>query len=65
MTYNAARNTATWTFPGLSELALPKGTYQVSLGAAGITDATSSLLDGDRDGVAGGDYTLAKWFRVS
>jgi hypothetical protein len=39
-----ANNTATFTFPGLSNGLLPDGNYQITLSGAGVTDAAGNPL---------------------
>jgi hypothetical protein len=64
VSYDAEKNCATWTFPGLPEGTLPKGKFHIALAGWGIADSAGQTLDGDRDGVAGDDYAPEKWFRV-
>ena len=64
VSYDPAKNCATWTFPGLPDGALPKGKLHLALAGWGIADSAGQTLDGDRDGVSGDDYAPAKWFRV-
>jgi hypothetical protein len=61
LSYNAAKKSATWSFPGVSGGALPAGTYRVRLLAAGISDAAGRHLDGNRNGIGGDDFV---WGRV-
>ncbi len=63
MTYIASKGTAVWTFPGLTNGALPAGVYHVRLVAAKIADAAGRLLDGNRDGVGGDDFVSSKGYR--
>ncbi len=58
LTYDAATNTATITFPNFSA-GLPKGSYTLTLSAVGITDAAGNALDGNRDGKGGDNYTFS------
>jgi hypothetical protein len=63
VTYDAAKRTATFTFPGLEGAALPAGTrFRVVLTGAGVTDSIGQTLAGDRSGTPGVDYAPAKWF---
>ncbi len=54
LTYNASSNTM---ILGLGT-SMADGNYSVTLSAAGITDQAGNSLDGDTDGLAGGDYIL-------
>jgi hypothetical protein len=65
VSYDAAKNAATWTFSGLPDGALPAGAYQLSLTALGITDSTGRMLDGNGDGSPGTDYTSARRLKVT
>jgi hypothetical protein len=66
VTYDAARNTATFTFPGLADGALPSGSkFHVVLAGSGVTDSVGQSLAGDRTGAAGIDYAPVKWFTVA
>lgn len=61
--YDAARKTATFTFPGLEGAALPAGSkFRVVLSASGVTDSIGQTLAGDRTGTAGVDYASVKLF---
>ena len=44
VSYNAATNTATFTFPGFTNGILPDGRYRATLLAAGVTDAAGNPL---------------------
>jgi hypothetical protein len=57
VTFDAASNTATFTFPGLPGGVLPAGRYRVTLVAAGVT-AGGVALDGNGDGTPGDDYVF-------
>ncbi|MHB8520202.1 MAG: Ig-like domain-containing protein, partial [Limisphaerales bacterium] len=46
-TYNSTTNTATWTFPGLSNKALPEGNYLLEIRAATVTDVNGTPLASD------------------
>ena len=55
--YDPATDTGRWD---LTDLGLSPGYYTLSVLASGVTDAVGTMLDGDQDGTAGGDYeTLA------
>lgn len=60
--YDAASNTARWTFPGLAGQSLPDGNYRVVLRGTGIADVDGQPLDGDGNG-AGGDDHRFEFFR--
>lgn len=62
MAYDSASHTAVITFPGLSDNALSGGRYMMTLLAQGISDGSGNLLDGNRDGTGGDDYS--REFRV-
>jgi len=63
VSYDAARNTATFTFPGLADAALPAGSkFHVVLAGSGVTDAVGQMLAGDKTGAAGVDYAPVKTF---
>jgi hypothetical protein len=65
VTYDAARNTASFTFPGLADGALPAGSkFHVILAGWGITDAAGPMLAGDKPDAAGTDFAPVKWFNV-
>ena len=61
--YSPKTRTATWTFPGETDGALPAGTFRVTINAATITDAAGRHLDGNKDGGGGGDYVWKKTLR--
>ncbi|MDB5328645.1 MAG: Metalloprotease [Phycisphaerales bacterium] len=56
LTYNAATRTATITNTGAL---LANGNYTLALASAGVTDATGNPLDGDGDGLIGGNHLLS------
>jgi Chitobiase/beta-hexosaminidase C-terminal domain/CotH kinase protein/Lamin Tail Domain/PKD domain len=56
--WDAPTSTATWTI----NVPLADGNYLATLSGAGVTDAANNSLDGDGDGVAGGDFTLPFFF---
>lgn len=57
LTYDAATNTATWTFPKLDGQALKAGEYDVELsGGGGVRDVKGTPLDGNADGVGGDGF---------
>jgi hypothetical protein len=62
VSYDAGTNTATFTFPGLTDALLPDGDYTATIVAAGVTDAAGNPLDGNDDGVIGGDYAFNFFF---
>jgi hypothetical protein len=62
VSYDAGTNTATFTFPGLADALLPDGDYTATIVAAGVTDAAGNPLDGNDDGVIGGDYAFNFFF---
>lgn len=55
VSYSGGSQTATINFPGYQ----PDGNYRITLNANGITDAAGNPLDGDGNGVAGGNFTSA------
>lgn len=61
VSYDSGSNTATWD---LSAVILPDGWYKLVLASSGVTDALGASLDGDGDGVMGGDwsYTLHRLY---
>jgi hypothetical protein len=59
LSYDATTRTATWTFPAMVGGSLPDGVYRATLDDAQVTDASGRLLDGDRNGSAGGDFTVS------
>ncbi len=65
VSYNASKNSATWSFPGLAGGVLPAGEYQVRFLAAGISDAAGRHLDGGKDGIGGSDFVWGKVIRIS
>ena len=56
--YNLATRTATWSFPGLTGGTLPDGDYIATLGTADVADSSGNPLDGNRNGLAGDDFTV-------
>lgn len=58
VTYQAATNRATWTFPNQVGSSLPDGTFDFTLKAAGVFDASGRTLDGNGDGTGGDDYVV-------
>jgi hypothetical protein len=63
VTWDAAHNTATWTFPGLAGGTLSAGTFRVSIKADVTDPATGLHLDGNKDGLGGDDFVSAKAYR--
>ena len=63
--YDQARQTATFTFPGLGSTgnSLANGNYVATLLASGISDGTGQPLDGNGDG-NGGDNFSFRFFRL-
>jgi hypothetical protein len=59
MMYDPATFTAIITFPGLPGGILPDGDYRLTIAAAGVTDLAGNQLDGQSNGTAGEDYSLA------
>jgi len=55
-TYDAVSNSAIITFPGLPNEELPDGNYTLRLSESGVTTPSGNQLDGDANGVMGGDY---------
>lgn len=49
LVYDSKTNTATWTFPGLSNGGLSDGNYRFTLNADGLSDTTGNALDGNTD----------------
>ncbi len=47
LSYDAATNTATFTFPGYANGVLPDGNYRATLFGAGISDAAGNAMTGD------------------
>jgi hypothetical protein len=65
VTYDADRNTATFTFPGLADGALPSGSkFHVVLAGSGVTDSVGQMLLGDKSAL-GTDYAPARWYTVA
>jgi hypothetical protein len=65
VTYDAARKTATFTFPGLVDGALPTGSkFHVVLAGAGVTDSVGQMLLGDKSAL-GTDYAPARRYTVA
>ena len=64
VSYDPAKNSATWTLPGLPDGQLPSGRYQVVLPGWGITDTAGQMLDGDRDGEGGDDFAPVRALRL-
>ncbi len=56
VTFNSAQTVATLTFPTRS---LDDGTYTLTLDSSKFQDSTSGGLDGNGDGLSGGNYILA------
>lgn len=57
--YDPATFTAVITFPGLPGGILPDGDYRLTIAAAGVSDLAGNQLDGQSNGTAGVDYSLA------
>lgn len=53
--WNAATRTATFSFQNLAGGSLPNGNFTATLVANGIVNSSGEALDGNRDGLAGGD----------
>jgi hypothetical protein len=64
-TYDPATFTATWTFPGYTQGALPAGTYRLAVSAKHIFDLEGQRLDGNADGQGGDDYTSPDTYSVA
>jgi hypothetical protein len=60
LSWDARRRTATWAFSGEPGGYLPAGRWHARILAAGVTDTGGRALDGNRDGIGGDDYVLAK-----
>ncbi|HEX8916519.1 MAG TPA: hypothetical protein VF796_29475, partial [Humisphaera sp.] len=58
LAYDATTRTAKWTFPSFVGGSLPDGRWRATVDDAGATDAAGRLLDGDRNGTAGGDFAV-------
>jgi hypothetical protein len=58
LSYNAAINEATITFPGLTRDQLQVANWKLTLKANGITDSSGKKLDGNGDGVGGDDVVF-------
>jgi len=58
VSYDAATNTATWTFPGLPGGTLPDGNYTAKLLGSAVADLAGNPLDGNDDGTGGDDYAF-------
>jgi hypothetical protein len=54
VSWDAATRTAVWD---LSQVAMVEGKYVATLKTSGLRDAEGNQLDGDGDGIPGGDYT--------
>ncbi len=59
MTHNSATNTASFTFPGYAHGVLPDGNYLATILSAGVSDPAGNPLDGDADGVIGGNHPFS------
>jgi hypothetical protein len=64
LTYDHANGLGRLAFPGLLGGSLPDGNYYVTVGGSGVTDAAGNWLDGNANGVGGGDYhfTFFRYF---
>lgn len=58
VSYDGVTNTATWAFPGFFLEGLEDGTYFAKLLSSGIANAAGAGLDGNGDGMPGGDYVF-------
>jgi hypothetical protein len=56
--YDRRRNRATLTFDGTGSGELASGLYRLVLKSNGVTDGAGNKLDGDFNGIAGGDYVI-------
>jgi hypothetical protein len=56
--YDDQTFTATFTWPGMPDGVLPDGRYRATLIAAGVSDPTGNVMDGDNDGVVGGNFVF-------
>jgi hypothetical protein len=54
--YDDATNTALFSF---GTYVIPDGNYEMHISAAGVSDSAGRQLDGDGDGVSGGDVNFA------
>jgi hypothetical protein len=63
--YNANTFTLTWSLEafGNNKTSLPDGDYQLTINGSKITDPLGAALDGNGDGLPGGNYTT-KFFRL-
>jgi hypothetical protein len=57
--YSSMTNTAKITFPGLNGGQLEKGHFELKVLSAGVSDAAGNALDGNSDGVSGGDFQFS------
>jgi hypothetical protein len=62
VSYDGGTNTATYTFPGLSGALLDDGNYTATIVSSGVTDPAGNPLDGDDDGVIGGNFAFNFFF---
>lgn len=60
LAYDQKKQIATWTLPA----GVPEGKYRVVLVSGGITDSAGQVLDGDKDGQAGGDYVSPRLIKI-
>ncbi len=65
LSYASATNTATVTFPGLTNSLLPDANYRATLIASGITDPAGNQLDGNGNGVGGDNHTFDFFFLMA
>jgi hypothetical protein len=62
VSYDGGTNTATYTFPGLTGALLDDGNYTATIVSSGVTDAAGNPLDGNNDGVIGGNFAFNFFF---
>ena len=56
LTWNAARNEAVITFPGLNKDQLQRAHWKATIKSSGVTSAAGVRLDGNANGTPGGDF---------
>jgi hypothetical protein len=60
VSWNAAKRTATWSFPGEVGGVLPAGRWHLRISAATLVDSIGQPLDGNRNRTGGDDFVLRR-----
>ena len=58
LAWSADRLSGTWTFPDEVGQSLPGGNFEISISSSQIVNDAGESLDGDSDGISGGDFSL-------